>query len=160
MKQLVDAIMGRRVTLGRVVTLRLSARSEIKVVEQIVRETVRFLEGQAHPPEDWILRFSLCLRETVYNAVVHGNVGVPNAMVDVAVDYHPDAGRVVIAVRDGGHGFDWRTALAAQQSLGAARPRGRGLVILAEMTDAVEVAAGEVRFTLTVPPAALPAAGA
>lgn len=151
MKQIFDAIMGRRVTLGRVVTLRLCARNDLRVVEQVVREVMRFLDEQAHPDEDWQLRFALCLRETVYNAVMHGNEGRRDAAVDIQAEWHPAAGRAVLIVRDGGQGFDWRTALAEQRAGGADRNRGRGLVILAEMTDAVEVGSGEVRFTLSLP---------
>ncbi len=146
-----EAIMGRRVTLGRVLTLRLSARNELGVVEQIVSEVVAFLNDQARPGSSWLLVFNLCLRETIYNAVMHGNRARREAQIDVQVDYHPASGRVDLHVRDDGRGFDWRAALEAQGRQGIDRPRGRGLVILTEMTDEVAISAGEVRFTLTLP---------
>jgi len=155
-KPLADAIRGRRVTLGRTVTLHLSARSEIKVVEQIVQEIARFLQQQAEPGEGWMYRFCLCLRETVYNAVMHGNRGSNEAAIDVDAELHPEARRVVIVVRDGGKGFDWKTALAAQREQDPERQRGRGLIILAEMADSVEVHGGEVRFALGLPPREAP----
>jgi anti-sigma regulatory factor (Ser/Thr protein kinase) len=131
----------------------LSARNEIAVVEQIVQEIARFLQQQAGPQEAWMYRFCLCLRETVYNAVMHGNRGSKDAVIDVEAEHHPQARRVVIVVRDGGNGFDWQTALEAQREQDPERPRGRGLIILAEMADSVEVGAGEVRFALALPPA-------
>ncbi len=150
-KQLGDAIRGRRVTLGRIVSLHLSAINDIRVVEQVVQEVTRFLEQQAHPGEAWLLRFCLCLRETVYNAVVHGNRGSKDAAIDVEAAHHPDEARVVIVVRDGGQGFDWKTALETQRGQDPDRARGRGLIILAEMADSVEVRPGEVRFELALP---------
>ncbi len=151
MKQLVDAILGRRVTLGRTLTLRLTARNDMRGVEQVVRETLKFLDEHARPPEEWRLRFALCLRETVYNAVMHGNQGRRDAEVDVQCDWRPDASRATLTVRDGGRGFDWCAAVAAQDAQGRDRPRGRGLVILAGMSDEVEVHPGEVRFSLSLP---------
>jgi anti-sigma regulatory factor (Ser/Thr protein kinase) len=151
---LVDAIMGRRVTLGRVVTLRLAARNDIRVVEQVVREVMRFLDDQARPSDDWQLRFALCLRETVYNAVMHGNQNRRDAAVDIEAQWHPAARRAVLIVRDGGRGFDWKAALESERTQDPDRVRGRGLVILAEMTEQVDVDSGEVRFTLSLPPPA------
>ncbi len=151
MKQLVDAVLGRRVTLGRTVTLRLAVRNDIRGVEQVVRETLRFIDEQAAPAQEWRLRFALCLRETIYNAVMHGNQGRRDAQVDVQCDWLPDAARVVLTVRDGGHGFNWRAALAAQDASGRERPRGRGLMILVGMSEGIEVDAGEVRFSLSLP---------
>jgi len=150
-KQLVDAVLGRRVTLGRAVTLRLAVRNDIRGVEQVVQETLRFLDEQAAPHDEWRLRFALCLRETVYNAVMHGNQNRRDAQIDVQCDWLPHESRVVLTVRDGGHGFDWRAALAAQDARGRDRPRGRGLVILSGMSDNVEVGSGEVRFSLGLP---------
>jgi len=146
-----DPIRSRRVTLGRVVALHLSASNDIRVVEQVVQETARFLGQQARPSEAWMLRFCLCLRETVYNAVMHGNRGSRDAAIEIDVEHHGDAGRVVIVVRDGGRGFDWKTALESQRGQDPERQQGRGLIILAEMADSVEVQEGEVRFALALP---------
>ena len=153
MKSFIDAIIGRRVALGRVATLHLSARSDLRAVEQVVAEVLRFFEDQAHPDEDWRLRFALCLRETAYNAVMHGNRGRRDAAVEIAAQWRPDSRQAVLIVRDDGQGFDWQTALRDCAAGADDRPGRRGLIILAQMTDQVDVGRGEVRFTLSLPPA-------
>jgi anti-sigma regulatory factor (Ser/Thr protein kinase) len=151
-KSFIDAIIGRRVALGRVATLHLSARSDLRAVEQVVSEVMRFFDELAHPDDDWRLRFALCLRETVYNAVLHGNRDRRDSSVAIEAQWHPDSRLAVVVVRDDGRGFDWEAALRECSAAPDDRSGRRGLMILAHMTDQIDVGRGEVRFALSLAP--------
>ena len=75
----------------------------------------------------------LLIREALTNAVVHGCQCDPSK--HVACILRARAGRVTIAVRDQGAGFDWRSARPGLPAPGACC--GRGLAIFREYADRV-----------------------
>ena len=67
----------------------------------------------------------LLLREALANALLHGCRGDPDRTIHCQVRVNPH--RLIVAVRDDGAGFDWRTALGRQAPVSAVC--GRGLEI-------------------------------
>jgi serine/threonine-protein kinase RsbW len=89
--------------------------------------------------------FQLCVHEAASNAILHGNRLDENEVVQVTITAEGPALRAT--VRNGGPGFDPR---AAQESLGvgAERPRGRGMLLIAGLTEGMAWSDGgrEVTF--------------
>lgn len=68
----------------------------------------------------------LLLREALTNSVLHGSSGDPHKRIVCAARAKP--GRLVIAVRDQGQGFDWRKVLHRLPEV--SETNGRGVAIL------------------------------
>ncbi|MDG5494165.1 ATP-binding protein [Niveispirillum sp. BGYR6] len=117
---------------------------------------------------DRVHDLELCLHEAVSNAVVHGNLGIRNgpggdreafdrfhreihsrmAMRDyarrrVSIDISNEADQAVVAVSDEGEGYQ-----AASPDVAPDAKSGRGLRLLRELADAVDVTAGGSRISM------------
>lgn len=122
-----------------------------------------WLVGQGWLAADRLHDLELCLHESTSNAVVHGNLGVRHgpggdrhafdrfhaeihsrlavrdyARRRVAIDISNKADGILVVVTDEGEGFQ----PAAPKELAADAKSGRGLHILRELADHVELAAG------------------
>ncbi len=75
----------------------------------------------------------LLLREALTNSVVHGLAEDPAERVSCVL--RVKRGRLLIAVRDGGKGFDWRAAWNRRAD--AEDTHGRGMEILRRYASAV-----------------------
>ena len=75
----------------------------------------------------------LLLREALTNSVVHGAAQDPRGRITCVLRIK--RGRLIIAIRDGGQGFDWRAAWNRQA--GALDTHGRGMEILRHYASAV-----------------------
>jgi anti-sigma regulatory factor (Ser/Thr protein kinase) len=75
----------------------------------------------------------LLLREALTNSVVHGSAQDPRERISCVV--RAKRGRLIIAIRDGGQGFDWRAAWDLRA--GAGDTHGRGVEILRRYASAV-----------------------
>jgi len=75
----------------------------------------------------------LLLRETLTNSVVHGAAEEPRERISCVL--RVKRGRLIIAIRDGGKGFDWRAAW--EQRAAGSDTHGRGLEILRKYANAV-----------------------
>lgn len=75
----------------------------------------------------------LLLREALTNAVVHGGSESPRERISCVL--RAKRGRLIIAIRDGGQGFDWRAAWDRQAA--ASDTHGRGVAILRHYASAV-----------------------
>ena len=116
-------------------------------------------------PDSHIDDFGLAVRESVINAIVHGNQDVSTRRVSVEfVLATPDVERrLVTTVCDEGYGFDWEDVpdpLAPENLL---KPTGRGLLFIRAFTDDLSVrrvpAGGTVvRFTNRLNPPRQPSA--
>jgi anti-sigma regulatory factor (Ser/Thr protein kinase) len=75
----------------------------------------------------------LLLRETLTNSVVHGGAEEPRERISCVL--RVKRGRLIIAIRDGGKGFDWHAAW--DQRAAGSDTHGRGLEILRKYANAV-----------------------
>ncbi len=102
---------------------------------------------------------AIAVRETVTNAIVHGNREACTRRVSIEFTLAPRSvpRRLVTTVRDQGQGFDLeevRDPLAPENLL---RPNGRGLLFMRAFTDDLSVTrlptgGTEVRFTKRLSP--------
>ena len=75
----------------------------------------------------------LVLREALTNSVLHGRGTDPSQRITCVL--RVKRGRVIIAIRDGGPGFDWRAGWDRHADL--ADTHGRGIEILRQYANAV-----------------------
>lgn len=75
----------------------------------------------------------LLLREALTNSVVHGSLGDPRKRIICVL--RAKRGRLVVAVRDEGAGFDWRARWDRQAD--PTDTHGRGVEIFRRYADAV-----------------------
>jgi anti-sigma regulatory factor (Ser/Thr protein kinase) len=75
----------------------------------------------------------LLLREALTNSVVHGSAEDPRKRVSCVL--RAKRGRLIIAIRDGGQGFDWRAAW--DRKADSRDTGGRGIEILRQYASAV-----------------------
>ena len=85
---------------------------------------------------------NLCLRETLLNAVEHGNEQNPEAFVDVSLYFKPDELR--IDVSDEGSGFDLTEKLTEAESTDGFQIGKRGLLLMNAAADKIEIVGGTV----------------
>jgi anti-sigma regulatory factor (Ser/Thr protein kinase) len=75
----------------------------------------------------------LLLREALTNSVVHGCAEDPGSRVSCVL--RAKRGRLIMAIRDGGQGFDWRATW--DQRPDSSDTHGRGIEILRHYASAV-----------------------
>jgi serine/threonine-protein kinase RsbW len=75
----------------------------------------------------------LLLREALTNSVLHGCSCDPRKRISCSLRAKP--GRLVIAIRDDGEGFDWRASWDQQQDV--SETHGRGMEILRKYASSV-----------------------
>jgi serine/threonine-protein kinase RsbW len=75
----------------------------------------------------------LLLREALTNSVVHGASEDPGQRISCVL--RAGRGRLLIAVQDGGEGFDWRSAFNRKSDL--SDTHGRGIEILKQYANSV-----------------------
>ena len=95
--------------------------------------------------EDDLHRISVALRESVVNAVVHGNRYNANKKVHLSVEV--SRGELTIRVADEGDGFDVSALpdpLAAENLM---RQSGRGILLMQAFVDEFEIRRGAGRGT-------------
>jgi serine/threonine-protein kinase RsbW len=80
-----------------------------------------------------VFAVELLVREALTNAVMHGCHADPSKRVKCILRLRP--GRLIIAVRDDGCGFDWITALEQEADLDACS--GRGMLIYEQYADRI-----------------------
>ena len=76
---------------------------------------------------------ALLLRESLTNAVIHGCGGDPRKHISCVLRAKP--GRLLIAIRDAGEGFDWRAAWDRRPDV--SETSGRGVEILRRYSNSV-----------------------
>jgi len=133
--------------------LRLELAAEPKELAGLRRVVARW-SAQAGVDPDAVTDLQLALGEAATNAVEHAYPADADGSVEVDLDLLPDA---TVAVRVTDHGT-WRPPPADPGY------RGRGLVLIGELAQEVEVVAGEagtvVSFRMPPVPVAVPASSA
>ena len=116
-----------------VVSVLESTLESVDVAEQIVMNAAQELGF----PEDDQYRIGMAIRESVVNAVVHGNCYNRNKKVRLGV--MKDADRLTVTIRDEGKGLDLSTLpdpVAAENLLNQS---GRGIFLMKAFMDEFEV---------------------
>lgn len=124
--------------------LRLNLESTVDSVEaaELIVQRMAELNGF---DEDQVDQIGMGIRETMTNAVSHGNGFSPDKTVSFDASIDEDAFRVTVI--DQGPGFDphaVRDPLAEENLL---RASGRGLLMMRAFFDEVEVGAGDASGT-------------
>lgn len=112
--------------------------------EELLRQlpaTLAAVEEFCRPMREWVDSFAprhafaveLLVREALNNAVLHGCECDPSRQVQCRLRIR--RGRLTIAVKDDGCGFDWRTATQQETDLDACS--GRGMLIYQSYADRI-----------------------
>jgi serine/threonine-protein kinase RsbW len=83
-----------------------------------------------------IFQVGLSTRESVANAICHGNSLDERKRVDIEFEIHPD--RILIQVDDSGFGFDPAGLPDPLDPQNLLKPSGRGLLLIRSLMDEVE----------------------
>jgi anti-sigma B factor antagonist len=136
---------------GRHLHLTLDSNLEgVDAAESLVSQVA----GESGFPDDDIGQISMAVRETVVNAVTHGNGYSKDKQVFFSVAV--DAGRLRITVRDQGEGFNPGDVPDPTAGDNILRTSGRGLLLMRAFMDDVIVRAGAAGGTEVVLVKSLP----
>ncbi len=99
--------------------------SELEQIDTLCQQVRTRLVEMNLPSETFPVE--ILLRESLNNAIIHGNRGDAQKKVRIKVRIGPDT--VTLAIEDEGAGFDWRKASTREPDPTA--PEGRGLSLYA-----------------------------
>ena len=131
----------------RLARLEFSSALEMLDIVEMVSDHVSRSVGCDEDTQHWV---GLALRESVINAIQHGNQN--NVTKSVVVEFAKNQSALILRVRDHGDGFDPDVVadpLAPEQLL---RPAGRGLFLIRRLMDQVEIERapeGGMQITMT-----------
>jgi serine/threonine-protein kinase RsbW len=113
----------------------LSIASQLEFIELVtaLTENVTKMVGFDEEANYWI---NMAVRESVANAVEHGNKYDPNKTVDVRFTIGVDALRV--SIRDHGEGFDPASLPDPLDPENLLNPAGRGILYMRSFMDSVD----------------------
>jgi len=95
--------------------------------------------------EDELHQLGMAVRESMVNAVVHGNCYNARKKVRVSITKDPD--RLTIVIADEGAGFDMTSIPDPLAEENLLRQSGRGLLLMRAFVDEFEVRRGETSGT-------------
>lgn len=116
-------------------TVRLDLASRVDLLE-VVQTALNHLSGLVGFDEEAVHYMSVALRESVVNAIKHGNRGDESKRV--AVDFVLHAGALEFRVQDEGTGFDPGRVANPVEPENLLRPDGRGIFFMRNFMDVVE----------------------
>jgi serine/threonine-protein kinase RsbW len=133
-----------RLTLRRIaapgqenaVGLELRMASDVEDVEAAVELMARHCFAGLAPCARTTFRLRVALAEAISNAILRGNREDPLKRVWVHAELHPDTIR--LSIRDEGNGFDPSSVTPPTDPDALEDERGRGLLIIRHLADAVE----------------------
>jgi serine/threonine-protein kinase RsbW len=103
----------------------------LEAIEEICAE-FQLWRARACPGLD-LFSTELLLRESLTNSVLHGCSGDPHKHISCVLRLKP--GRLLIAIRDDGEGFNWRDAWNRRAEI--SDTHGRGMEILRRYANSV-----------------------
>jgi serine/threonine-protein kinase RsbW len=119
------------------------ARNELETVERFLDSTLASVDHaeeiavgvaqRAGFEEDDLLRIGMAVRESVVNAVVHGNRYNANKKVRFSVVKDPQ--RLTVRVADEGEGFDYEDVPDPLAPENLMRSSGRGIFLIRSFVD-------------------------
>lgn len=115
--------------------IEVSLRSKLDYVDMIesISDSVTRMMGFDEDAAHWI---GMSVRESVVNAIVHGNKEDKGKHFSVKYEIHPD--RLVVVVRDEGRGFDESSLPDPLDASNLLKPSGRGIFYMKSFMDEVE----------------------
>ena len=136
-------------------TVRLDIASRLDMLD-MVQTVLSHLSTVVGFDEESVHYMTVALRESVVNAIRHGNAG--DEQKRVAVEFLVGDGSLEVRVRDEGQGFDPKAVPDPVAEENLLKPDGRGIFFMRSFMDVVEYAfpAGggtEVRMMKRVPAA-------
>lgn len=117
-----------------VTAVKLTIPSEIRLVDFVHAAAEKLAEIAGFTSEDG-LDLGLAVRETVINAIRHGNAEDPDTRVHVVLSVEEDGVRA--SVRDEGNGFDPSSSPDPTSPDNRLRTSGRGLLLIRAFVDDV-----------------------
>ena len=108
--------------------------SRIESVEEAAIQADEFAKSQGFP-DDFVSAIDLAIRESVANAVKHGNKFDENKDVEITFEDSPDA--FEITVRDHGNGFDVDGIPDPTDPENLLKANGRGILFMNAFMDEV-----------------------
>lgn len=115
--------------------VRLTIASQLEFIDLVTSLTDN-LTNIAGFDEDSVYWINMAVRESVANAVEHGNRYDPNKAVDVTFVLSDES--LLVSVRDHGEGFDPSDLPDPLDPLNLLNPAGRGLLYMRTFMDEVE----------------------
>jgi serine/threonine-protein kinase RsbW len=115
-------------------TVRLDIASRLELLE-VVQTVLNHLSGLLGFEEEALHYMSVALRESVVNAIKHGNRGDENKRVAVEFELH--TGALEFRVQDEGTGFDPTVIADPVAPENVLRPDGRGIFFMRSFMDEV-----------------------
>jgi len=114
----------------------LSLDSSLDSVDRAEEEVLRFAEGHQFGEED-MQKIGMAVRESMVNAVLHGNQYDPEKKAGLRVEMHN--GGIAITISDEGAGFDLEEVPdpLAQENL--LRHSGRGIFLIRAFMDDLQI---------------------
>lgn len=103
----------------------------------VAEEMVKNFAVEAGYPEDEVHQIGMAIRESVINAVVHGNCYSSQKKVSVAMEANDE--RITIRVQDQGAGFEVAEVPDPLADENLLRKSGRGLFLIRAFMDGVEM---------------------
>jgi len=114
--------------------------SKIQAISPLVDRLMRLIEGSQRAPGD-AFHVELVLRETLQNAVVHGNQEDPEKKVHLRCRCGP-GNEISIVVTDQGRGFDFRKIVGNGFPPDPTAEHGRGIWLMKAFMDDVRFERG------------------
>jgi serine/threonine-protein kinase RsbW len=103
----------------------------------VAEEIVKGFAGEAGFPEDDVHQIGMAVRESVINAVVHGNCYSSQKRVSLTVELKDQ--RLTIRIQDQGAGFEIDEVPDPLADENLLRKSGRGLFLMRAFMDGVEL---------------------
>ncbi len=113
-----------------------SSLDSVDQAEELAMELAR----KAGFEEEDLHKIAMSVRETMVNAVVHGNRYSAHKKVHIAVSYGPD--RLEVKIADQGEGFDYEALPDPLSEDNLLRNSGRGIFLIRAFMDEVKVERG------------------
>jgi serine/threonine-protein kinase RsbW len=138
------------------VELRQSLPSQIALISPFVDQLMRLI-AKCRDQEDSELEIEMALRESLANAMVHGNQEDPHKLVHVVCRCTRD-GEVSLTVQDEGQGFDSNAVPDPTTPENLLVKHGRGIYLMKTLMDEVHFEQGGALVSMRKKPNTEPAA--
>lgn len=123
-------------TMAETKSLEVNLESTLDSVD-VAEEMVKNFAVEAGYPEDEVHQIGMAIRESVINAVVHGNCYSSQKKVSLAMEAKDE--QLTIRVQDQGAGFDVDEVPDPLADENLLRKSGRGLFLIRAFMDGVEM---------------------
>ena len=123
--------------------------SRIESIDQAAIEADEFAKSRGFP-DDFVSAIDLAIRESVANAVKHGNRNDPGKLLRVTAEL--SAHEAIFTVEDEGEGFDVRAIPDPRDPVNLFKSNGRGVLLIYNIMDEVEYSERGTRLKMVKRP--------